>query len=113
MARNIYVKGVGGKINVKGYGTIKIQVVDDDNDLCDLVILNVLYVPECPMNLLSPQLWLECTDKPERIGEVTIGGMTVMFWDGKKFTKLVPHHPELKMPIFTTEDGNNLEMTIA
>ena len=43
-ANNIYVKGVGGRVKVKGYGTISLSIVDDDDKECELVISNVLCV---------------------------------------------------------------------
>ena len=58
-AKSIYIKGIGGQIKVKGYGTIKIRVMDDDSNNYDLEIANVLYVPNSPANLISPQLWSE------------------------------------------------------
>ena len=58
-AKNIWIKGVGGKIKVKGYGSIKICVTDDSSHECNLIINNVLYVPESPTNLLSLETDLE------------------------------------------------------
>ena len=57
--RRLYIQGVGGKVKVTGVGTIKIRIVDDDGITHELLIHNVLYVPESPVNLLSPQRWSE------------------------------------------------------
>ena len=100
-AKSIYIKGVGGRVKVHGYGTIKLRVHDDDSNPCDLEITNVLYVPSCPTNLLSPQLWSECSEVPTGTGEMTVGGMTLLFWDKHKHSMLIPHHSQLKLPIFS------------
>ena len=104
-AKDIWIKGVGGKVKVRGYGSIKVTVTDDNSNECDLVISNVLYVPESPTNLLSPQLWSETSSKPTGTGEMTIGGLTMLFWNNHEHTKMVPHHPELKLPILTVNNG--------
>ena len=111
-ARNIWIKGVGGRIKVKGYGTIKIRVTDDASQDCDLVIGNVLYVPESPTNLLSPQLWSDSSSNKIGTGEMTIGGVTMLFWDNHKHTMMVPHHPELKLPIIVANDGNAINAAL-
>ena len=78
-AKNIFIKGVGGKIKVRGYRTIALNMHDDSDIENDILISNVLYVPESPANLISPQLWSECTNHPSGTGEITIGGTTVLF----------------------------------
>jgi hypothetical protein len=100
---NIFVQGVGGKISVEGYGTIKIRIVDDDNAKHDLLIHNVLYVPDSPANLLSPQRWSQGSNSGT--GEITVEGSTLLFWNDRKSTKLIPHHPELGIPIMSVNDG--------
>ena len=107
-AKSIYIKGIGGRIKVKGYGTIKIRVTDDDLNTCDLEITNVLYVPDSPANLISPQLWSECSPRPKGTGEITVGGMTLIFWDDHKHSMLIPHHQQLKLPIFLANRGVTL-----
>ena len=112
-AKDIWIKGVGGKVKVRGYGSIKVSVTDYDSNECDLVISNVLYVPESPTNLLSPQLWSKPSPKPTGTGEMTIGGLTMLFWNNHKHTKMVPHHPELKLPILTVNNGQALREVLA
>jgi hypothetical protein len=101
--KNVYVQGVGGKIDVQGYGTIKIRITDDDGVKHDLIIHNVLYVPDSPANLLSPQRWSQGSNAG--IGEITVEGSTLLFWNDRKATKLIPHHPEMGIPIMSVNDG--------
>ena len=42
----------------KGYGTIRFSIFDDDGVEHVFTIHNVLFIPDAPMNLLSPQKWI-------------------------------------------------------
>ena len=70
-------------------------VTDDENKLNDLIIHNVIYLPESPVNLLSPQKWSLGSDNPTGSGEITAGGTTLLFWNNNTKTKYIPHHPDL------------------
>ena len=75
-SKNLFVQGVGGKIQVKGYGTIKVRIQDDDGQTHDIQIHDVLYVPDSPTNLISPQQWSKSCDNPAGTGEITVGDST-------------------------------------
>ena len=98
--QRLYIQGVGGKVKVTGVGSLKFRIIDDDGVTHDLLIHNVLYVPESPVNLISPQRWSETSTNLDGTG-----GVTILFWDNKQFTKLIPHNPDLKIPIMTVNDG--------
>lgn len=100
---NIFVQGVGGKIEVEGYGSITLRITDDDNVKHDIIIHNVLYVPNSPANLISPQRWSQGSNAGT--GEITVEGSTLLFWNNRTATKLIPHHPELGIPIMSVNDG--------
>lgn len=102
---NIFVQGVGGKAKASGYGTVKLRVCDDDERPYDLLIHNVIYLPDSPINLISPQRWSKDTENPHGTGEITVGGATLLFWKNHKASKLIPHHPEMGIPIMTFNDG--------
>ena len=95
---------MSGKIKVTGYGTIKIKVTDDNGKKHDLIIHNVLYVPQSPINLISPQKWSQGMHD-NGTGEITVGDATLLFWDNRKYTKLIPHQPEYGIPIMSVNDG--------
>ncbi len=102
---HISVQGISGSTGVEGYGSIKIRVMDDDRKTHALIIHNVLYVPDSPINLISPQEWAKGSDDVYGTGEVTVGGTTLLFWNDKKYSKLIPHHAELGIPIMSVNDG--------
>jgi hypothetical protein len=103
--KKIFVQGVAGKVQVTGDGTIKLRITDDDGLEHDLLVHNVLYVPESPINLISPQRWLQGTKNPNGTGEITVGESTLLFWDDRKYTKLIPHQPSLGIPVMSVNDG--------
>ena len=102
---NVHIQGVGGKTKVHGYGSIRIRITDDDGIQNDLEIHDVLYVPSSPANLISPQQWSQSCSNPNGTGEITVGESTLLFWNDRKHSKLIPHHPELKIPIMSVNDG--------
>ena len=104
-AKNLYVQGVGGQLKAYGYGTIKIRVTCDDGKQHDLLVHNVIYLPESPVNLLSPQKWSLGSTNVNGTGEITVGDTTLLFWNNRQTTKLIPHHPELGIPIMSINDG--------
>ena len=103
--KNIYIQGVAGKVKVTGYGTIKLRITDDNGQLHDMIIHNVLYVPESAINLLSPQRWSQGDDNSNETGEITVGNATLLFWNDRQSTKLIPHQPEMGIPIMSVNDG--------
>ena len=107
-AQHIIIKGVGGWIKVRCHGIIKIRVVDSMNDACDLIITDILYVPESLTNLLSHQLWLELAQNPVGTGGITIGDTTLLFWDNNTHNETITHHPHLKLLIFHTNGGRTM-----
>ena len=111
-ARHIYIKGVGRRIKVRGYGKIKLGVVNNNNKECELAIHNVLYVPDCPTNLLSPQLWSQSTNNPAGTGEITVDNTTLLFWDNHSHTKCITNHPYLKLSIFHANRGRTISKLV-
>jgi hypothetical protein len=103
--KNLLVQGVGGHLKASGYGTIKIRITCDEGNTHDLLIHNVIYLPESPVNLLSPQKWSLGNNDEKGTGEITVGDSTLLFWNNKQATKLIPHHPDLGIPIMTINDG--------
>lgn len=53
---------------------------------------------------MSPQRWSGSSKDLTGTGELTIDGTTLLFWNGRKSSRL-SHHPELGIPIMTFNDG--------
>ena len=52
---NIKISGIAQGLQVQGISTVKTRIHHDIGDHINFYIKNSLYVPETPMNLLSPQ----------------------------------------------------------
>ena len=78
------MQGVGGLIETKGYGTIKFDLFDNDGVRHTFMVHNVLYVPEAPMNLLSPQKWIAGMTDAERLARgamtITMEDVSILLW---------------------------------
>jgi hypothetical protein len=53
--RNTTLKGISGGITVLGRGTLQLKIHQENKDNIILVIDNVIYAPDCPIRLISPQ----------------------------------------------------------
>ena len=76
--RNVKIQGVGVNIKATGFGTIKIRVIDDNGAIHSMLIHNVLYVPEAPLNLLSPQKWARGQGTNRKAFEATFRYDTIL-----------------------------------
>ena len=54
-AHNTKVKGTEGNLQIKGIGTLKWRIQYDQGNHHEIYIKNALYIPDLPINLLSPQ----------------------------------------------------------
>jgi hypothetical protein len=53
------VEGIKSGLDIKGMGTFKFKIKDDNGMLHKIKIPNSLYVPELKRCLLSPQHWVQ------------------------------------------------------
>ena len=58
------IKGIGNSVTVQGSGTLKWWIVDDTGADIELTVFNAINVPQCPVNLLSPQQVAQQTHSP-------------------------------------------------
>ena len=49
------ISGIGSGLTVTGVGTIRWLIADENGKELELLIDNSIYVPQCLMNLCSPQ----------------------------------------------------------
>jgi hypothetical protein len=105
----VTLQGVGGQVSAKGYGTIKFQVFDDNGRQHTFVVHNVIYVPDAPMNLLSPQKWIAGMTKSERLarGAMTIvmDDVTLLLWGKRRFLKTIHHRPGIGLPLLAINES--------
>jgi hypothetical protein len=99
---NGQVSGIAEGLAIKGEGTFKFDITDNDAQRHTIRIKNSLYVPKMWRRLLSPQHW----------GQVAKDGETwmefksefpyncVLNWRGGK--KRFPNQPSTDVPVFYT-----------
>jgi hypothetical protein len=94
------VNGIGEGLAIKGKGTFKFSIKDDNGKIHTIKIPNSLYLPDLKQCLLSPQHWAQEAGD----GQIWMGNFTrecVLNWHGGG-KKSVFLDPSTNTPIFTT-----------
>ncbi len=89
---------------MKGIGTMQVAITDDDENEHRMQIHNVLFAPDSPANLLSPQLLLtgaKHSEDGDMIDMWTLnhGTTTWIIWDNSKFCKTIEHELNQNIPL--------------
>ena len=89
--------GISGSLEIKGTGTVK-WIIEDDNGIHHSIIIpNTLYVPDAPMRLLSPQHWSQVANdnrpKPNGTWCATYHDSLVLHWNQNKYHRTVKLDP--------------------
>jgi hypothetical protein len=100
------VEGIKSGLDIKGTGTFKFKIKDDNGMLHGIKFPNSLYVPELKRCLLSPQHWVqEAKDNfPRPIGtRMSLDDeFYYVHWGIAKYQKLIPYNPMTNVPILYT-----------
>ena len=101
-AKNNKVRGAGGNIQIKGIGTLRWRIQDDEGKHHEIYIKNALYIPDLPISLLSPQHWSQQANDnaPQKNGTwcATYDTHCVIHWDQQRYTKTVQHDKRTNTP---------------
>ena len=105
-------------MQVKGVGTKKWRIADDNGTPHDIYIKNALYVPDLPISLLSPQHWAKQAndDKPIQDGTwcATYASHCVLYWDQRRYSKTVPHDDITNTPrLYTLPQSTRYRKKVA
>ena len=105
--RTSTVKGVGGSLPIKGIGTVKWKITDDNGRQHAFEISGTLYVPGLRNSMLSPQHWaaqmVKTTNQPA--WEETRPSKSILYWNGGRSKRTVPLHPNTNTPIMESSIG--------
>eukprot|EP00957_Ditylum_brightwellii_P060894 4622423-Ditylum_brightwellii.AAC.1 len=92
----------GGLTNIKGFGTVRWRLKDDNGKICSIKITEAAYVPEAPYCILSPPHWsqqaMDDRHRPNGTWCATLANCTVLQWDQRRHTKTVPYDPRTNVP---------------
>ena len=100
---DVRLKGIDGSLPIKGVGTVKWNILDDEGNVHSFKIQHTLYVPKLPKRLFSPQHWASCFPRSDiklQYSAQILSNTTILRWDN--FIRTIPHHPTLKIAIFPT-----------
>ena len=81
---------------------MKFRVTDDNGVPFDLILHDVLYDPDYPANLISPQKLTSGLPEENRFDAFAFpsGNVTVFGWDKGKHLQTIVHHKDVDIPCF-------------
>jgi hypothetical protein len=100
------VEGIKSGLDIKGTGTFRFKINNDNYMLHKMKIPNSLYVPELKRCLLSPQHWVQEVrnnyprTKGTRMSQD--GEFYYVYWGQAKNQKSIPYDPSTNIPILYT-----------
>ncbi len=100
------VEGIKLGLDIKGTGTFKFKIKDDNGMTHKIKIPNSLYVPELKRCLLSPHHWAQAAKdnyprpKGTRMGQDS--EFYYLYWGQAKYQKLIPYNPLTNVLILYT-----------
>ena len=99
----VEIGGLGGSISAAGVGTIQLSIVDDQHRPHNIILHNVLYVPESPVNLISPQRWTQESVMKEGANKGTFfcnfGDESIFVSNKRQYMKTIFNDPVTNLPI--------------
>jgi hypothetical protein len=100
------VEGIKSGLDIKGTGTFKFKIKDNNGMLHEIKIPNSLYVPELKRCLLSPQHWVQEAKynfpRPKGTRMSQDNEFYYVYWDQAKYQKLIPYDPSTNVLILYT-----------
>jgi hypothetical protein len=104
------VDGITDGLPIKGKGTFKFTIRDDNGRRHNIRILESLYVPGMKKCLLSPQHWVQTVnDKKTWMGN--FDDCCILFWDGGQ--KALPFSTTTNVPTFFMVPSSRMYQTFA
>ena len=97
------IAGVGGTVIPIGIGTIQLSIKDADNEAHIITLSNVIYLPDCPKNLISISRWSH--DKGDNCGIFSRGKYSIFLWNHDKHKCLVDHPADCPIPLLSVNEG--------
>ncbi len=103
---NTEVERIKGGSDIKGTGTFKFHIKDDEGGVHLIEIPNCKYVPDLKVGLLSPHHWAqEAKDHypvPKGTKTNTDDEALMLIWKQQRHQWIIPYHPLTNTPSFHT-----------
>jgi hypothetical protein len=104
------VDGISDGLPIKGKGTFKFTIGDDNGRRHNVCISKSLYVPGMKKCLLSPQHWVQ-TAADKKTWMENFDDCCILFWNGGQ--KTVPFSTTTNVPTFFTAPSSRMYQTFA
>ena len=93
--------------SASGIGTVRWKWSDDNGKVHDIMVDNVLFFPQSPINILSVTSFAQQLNDPEGTGITTVQNNSRLFWDHGKFSRTI-RHPASNLPEMPLNEGFSL-----
>ena len=100
---NVGITGVGGTVSPVGIESIAFTVRDCGDVDHPITLSNVIYLPDCPKNLISILCW--SLDKGDDCGIFSQGRYSIFLWNHDKLKCMVDHPADCPIPILSINKG--------
>jgi hypothetical protein len=105
------LKGLAGGITALGRGTVQLKIHQENKENIILIIDNIIYAPECPIRLISPQqLHRQSKSRGHENSCFTTEETTATLFRGGD-TSTCDYHPKTKIPTLRCITDNNISTT--
>jgi hypothetical protein len=105
------VDGITDGLPIKGKGTFKFTIGDDNGRRHNIRISESLYVPGMKKCLLSPQHWAQTVADKKKTWMGNFDDCCILFWDGGQ--KTIPFSTTTNVPTFFTAPSLHMYQTFA
>ncbi len=103
---NMEVEGIQGGLSIKGTGTSKFHIKDDEGGVHLIKIPNSKYVLDLKVCLLLPHHWAQEAKNhypvPKGTKMDTNNEALTLIWNQQKYQRTIPYHPLTNTPSFRT-----------
>ena len=107
---NLKLKEINGSLKIIGTGTVRWRITDDTGKIHNINIENLLYVPDAPMCMISPQHWgQEANDHyamEEGTRGITQSKNIILEWNQRNYQKTIPLCPSTNTGRFMSTPGS-------
>jgi hypothetical protein len=95
------VQGIHGGLSIKGHGTFKFSIEDDEGMVHMIKIPDSMHIPDLKYCLLSLQHWAQTTpDNMQGTRMETDAECFILIWGQGQHRRTVPHSRDTNTPVF-------------
>ena len=100
---NVGIRGVRGVATALGIGTVEFYIISSESKSEKITLRNVLYLPNCPKNLISVSKWSK--DRGDNAGAFSRGEYSIFLWNHDNSKKIIHYSSNCSIPLMTVNEG--------